>query len=380
MHREGQQPSGAAPEAPLVLHAFPSFAVGGAQVRFAAVANRLGREWRHCIVAMDGDLGCRERLDPALDVRFQAVEARKRDTLGNVRRFRQVLRAVRPHVLITSNWGTIEWAMANTPALVRQIHTEDGPGPDEQSSQLRRRVWTRRVVLRRPTVVVPSRRLHSVARETWGVEARRLLYVPNGVDLARFTVRADRRACWQVGGPVIGTVAALRPEKNIGRLLRAFACVLAVQDARLVVAGDGPQRPGLMELARQLGIAHRVEFPGHVPDPRNCYTEFDLFALSSDTEQMPFSVLEAMASGLPVAGTEVGDVKGMVAPENRDLIVPPDDVALAGCLRTLVSDPSLARRVGAANRAKAVREFDQERMFATYAELWRGPAFHKPSS
>lgn len=188
------------------------------------------------------------------------------------------------------------------------MHAEDGPGPDECVSQLRRRVWTRRLVLRQPKVVVPSRKLAAMACETWGVDDRRLVYVPNGVDLAHFPAREDRPTRWPTGGPVIGT-----------------------------------------------------------------YAGFDLFALSSDTEQMPFSVLEAMASGLPIAGTDVGDVKAMVSSENQSFIVPPSDLALAEALRTLVLDSSLARRIGAANRAKAVREFDQEHMFAAYAKLWRGP-------
>ena len=356
-----------------MLHVFPTFAVGGAQVRFAAVANRLGRDWRHAVIAMDGDLACRERLSPALDVTFPDVAVRKGDTLGNVRRFRRALQGLRPHVLVTCNWGTIEWAMANMPSLVRHVHTEDGPGPDEWSSPLRRRVWARRLVLRRPTVVVPSRKLASVAREAWGVRGRRLAYVPNGIDVDRFRPPKDRSARPGGPGPVIGTVAALRPEKNIARLLRAFARAATGTAARLVVAGDGSERPGLVELARTLGVADRVHFVGHVPCPEGLYADLDVFALSSDTEQMPFSVLEAMASGLPVAATDVGDVRAMVAAENRDFIVPLDEHALAERLRTLISDPSLARRIGAANRVKAVREFDQEQMFAAYAELWCGP-------
>jgi hypothetical protein len=94
--------------APLLLHVYATFAVGGPQVRFAALANRFGREFRHAIVAMDGNTACRERLDPGLDVTFPPVEIRKGDTLGNRRRFRAVLAGLRPDALVTSNWGSIE--------------------------------------------------------------------------------------------------------------------------------------------------------------------------------------------------------------------------------------------------------------------------------
>src|ERR1700731_208055 len=95
---------------PLLLHAFSSFAVGGAQVRFAAIANRYPGTWRHAIVAMDGNLECRERLAANIEASFPAIDIRKGDTLGNVRRFRGLLRELRPHALVSGNWGAIEWA------------------------------------------------------------------------------------------------------------------------------------------------------------------------------------------------------------------------------------------------------------------------------
>ena len=125
----GGEASGAAP---LLLHVFSTFAVGGAQMRFATLANHFGGAFRHAIIALDGNTACRSLLDPALDARFVTVEARKGDTLGNRRRFRAVLRTLRPDALVTANWGCIEWAMANTPALVRHIHMEDGFGPEER--------------------------------------------------------------------------------------------------------------------------------------------------------------------------------------------------------------------------------------------------------
>src|ERR1700722_16846724 len=111
---------------PLLLHIYATFSVGGPQVRFAAIANRYPARWRHAVVAMDGNLACRERLSPAVDVTFPEIDIRKGDTLGNLRRFRAVLREMQPHALITSNWGSIEWAMANAWPLVRHVHIEDG--------------------------------------------------------------------------------------------------------------------------------------------------------------------------------------------------------------------------------------------------------------
>lgn len=357
---------------PLVLSVFSTFSVGGPQVRFATLANRLGSTFRHAAIAMDGDRACAERLDPGLDITWPEVPVRKGDTLANLRAFRRALREIRPDVLVTYNWGTIEWALANLLPLVRHIHCEDGFGPEEQAGQIPRRVWTRRVALRRATVVVPSRTLERIAIEVWRLPRARLHYVPNGIDLTRF---APRRVAHEPGtGVTVGTVAALRAEKNLGRLLRAFAQVPEGLGARLVVVGDGPERPALEALAAGLGIAGRVRFAGHVADPAPLYAAFDAFALSSDTEQMPISVLEAMASGLPVAATDVGDVRAMLAEENGWLVVPKDDeAALAGAMRTLLADAALRRAAGGANRAKVEQEFDERVMVIAYEALFGDP-------
>lgn len=355
---------------PLLLSVFSTFSVGGPQVRFATLANRLGPAFRHAIIAMDGDRACAERLEPGLDIAWPTVRIRKGDTLANVLAFRRALREIRPDALVTYNWGTIEWALANLLPVVRHhVHIEDGFGPEEQERQIPRRVWTRRLALRRCTLVVPSRTLERIATGIWRLPSVRLRYVPNGIDLARFAPRMSGDG----EGVTIGTVAALRAEKNLARLLRAFAALPEGLGVRLQLVGDGPERPGLEALAAELGIAPRVRFLGHVADPAPLYAGFDIFALSSDTEQMPISVLEAMAAGLPVAATDVGDVRAMLAEENAPFVVPKaEDTALAGAMRALAADAALRRAVGRANRAKAERDFDERLMVATYEALFLG--------
>ncbi len=352
-------------EPPLLLHVFSTFAVGGPQMRFVALAAALGSRYRHIVTAMDGDYACAARLPPGLEVRCEPIEVARGATLGNVRRLRRRLRDTAPDVLVTYNWGAIEWGMANIPRLARHIHVEDGFGPEERARQLPRRVLTRRLVLARSTVAVPSRTLWRIATEVWRLNPRRVTYLPNGIDLARF---AGPRMTEAV--PLIGTVAALRPEKNLSRLLRAFRLVADTLPARLVIAGDGPERPGLERLASELGLAGQVRFAGHLDAPEALYRSLDVFALSSDTEQMPLSVIEAMASGLPVAATAVGDVGTMVSADNRAFVVPLDEAALAGAIVTLARDAALQARVGAANRAKAEAEFGLAGMVATWGALF----------
>jgi len=348
-----------------ILHVFPTFAVGGAQTRFAAIANHFGAAASHVIVPLDGRTECREKLSPDLDVQF-APPPPGLSTLAAINHARRFLAAVRPDLLITSNWGSMDWAIARLATRPPHLHTEDGFGPLEQDRQLPRRVLTRRYVLRFSQVVLPSRTLLRIATDIWRLKPARLHYIPNGIDTARFA-GATPAALPPGEGPVIGTIAALRPEKNVARLLQAFAQLAGPE--RLVIVGDGPERRDLEALAATLGVADRMVFAGHSTTPESWLAAFDIFALSSDTEQMPLSLLEAMAAGLPVAATDVGDVSAMVAVENQPFVVPRDAAALAGSLRALLASPDTARATGRANAVAASDRFSQKQMFAAFGEL-----------
>lgn len=356
----------------LVLTVFPSFAVGGAQARFASIANHFAARFRHRVIALNGDISCGERIDPSVRIDYPTVAFKKGDTLGNRAIFRRYLRETQPDVLVTCNFGSLDWVLANTPKLVRHVHVEDGFGPEERVRQIPRRVWLRWLLLRRSPIILPSRNLLTIARDVWRLPRNNLHYIPNGIDLIRFGMAAPETR-WPIdSGPVIGSVAALRAEKNLGRLIRAFARVAREVPCHLAIIGDGPERAMLEALAAELGIADRITFTGHVAAPQGLYRGMDIYALSSDTEQMPMTVLEAMAAGLPVAGTDVGDVAGMVAGENRRFIVPLSDEALAGSLRALVDDAALRAVLGIASRAKVARDYDQQIMFDAYAALFDG--------
>lgn len=366
-----------------LLHVFSTFAVGGPQVRFAKLANRLGQRYRHTILAMDGDFACRERLHADLHLAFLPVAVEKTSgvSFANLRHFRRILVERQPNLLLTYNWGAVEWALANRLRPVcRHLHFEDGLGPDEADGrQFVRRIWMRRVALSGPTqVVVPSHLLFRIATEVWRLSPERVLHIPNGIDCDRFAAPPDPAALAALqirsGELVIGTVGALRAEKNFGRLLRAFAALPAglpdIPPARLVVVGDGPERPALEALAARLGIAGRVVFAGHVARPETVLGRFDIFAMSSDTEQMPLGLIEAMAAGLPVVATDVGDIRTMVAAENQPLILPrADEPAFAAGLAALLRDPERRRQLGESNRRRVRRDFDETAMIDAYDEL-----------
>ncbi len=352
------------PPAPLILHIFPSFAVGGAQMRMATLANQFGPRFRHAIIALDQQVACRDHLNPRLDIQIIPAPPQAQPLPARLLSIRAALRHIAPDILITSNWGSIEWAMARPLAgRIRHIHTEDGFGPEEQHTQLPRRVITRRLVLRRSDIVVPSTLLQHAAQHIWRLPPSRIHYIPNGIDLTRFHPNTRTRPADT--GRTILCVAGLRPEKNIARLLRALALAKLTPNPRLLIAGDGPQRAALQVLAADLAL--NVTFLGNVTDPAPLYRDADLFVLSSDTEQMPLSVIEAMSSGLPVVATAVGDIRAMVAESNQPLLAAPTDQALADALD--ITQTINLGMIGAENRRKAEQMFDIARMTAKWQAL-----------
>jgi glycosyltransferase involved in cell wall biosynthesis len=363
-----------------IVHVFPSFGIGGVPLRMVRVINHLGPWLRHTVIALDDDYAAAGSFADGVEAALAPMARRGRGRgpaiLGNI----LALRRLRPDLLVTYNWGAIEWAMADRLVpLCPQLHFEAGFGKEEADSQIRRRVLFRRWALARCTkVVVPSRTLEALAREVWKLPDNLVAYIPNGVDLQRFSAidphppRFERRP----GELVIGTVAPLRPEKNIARLLRAVAGLGGPYRPRLVIAGEGAERPALERLAGELGLSGRVVFTGHVA-PETVLGAFDVFALSSDTEQMPNALLEAMAASRAVAAVDVGDVKSIVCEENRDFIVArDDDAAFVAALQRLLGDPDRRAALGRKNRARAAAEFSQQRMFSAYAEILASGCVH----
>ena len=349
-----------------LMWVFPGFGVGGAQVRFAALANRFGPVCRHSVVSLNGDLACSEKLDPALNVRFPDAQHRPGQMLAAILHARTFLRVENPDLVITSNWGAIEWAIGARLAGIRHVHTEDGFGPEERTTQLPRRVLVRRLALRGCAVVVPSRVLAGIVAGSWRLAPRRLHTIPNGIELGRFI--GAQPVLLPGRGPVIATVAALRPEKNVARLLHAFASLRAQRPLRLLIVGDGPERQGLEALAASLGIAADIIFAGHTATPEHWLAAADVFALPSDTEQMPLSLLEAMASGLPAVCTDVGDVRTMLSPQNAPYVTPLNLACFTAGLAAMLDADGPA--IGAANRAKAAQQYGLETMAAAYAALF----------
>jgi glycosyltransferase involved in cell wall biosynthesis len=359
-----------------ILHVAPSLGIGGREVRMATLIDRLGDDFEHVLVALDGDAGMVSLVKRTERVRVQGVRRPPHLPFWDVQRW---LRGIRPALLVTYNWGAVEVAACAALARYRAIvHVEDGFDADEAVALKRRRVLFRRAVLPRlQKTVVISQVLEHIAARDYRVPQDRLAYIPNAIDTDRFKPAGDPRMRAALGVPpgrlLVGAVARLRPEKDLGLLIRAVPHLRDV-DAHVAIVGDGSERAGLERLAAECGVADRVTFAGASHETWRVYPAFDVFALTSRTEQAPLTVLEAMACGLPVVATAVGDLAAMLPEPARVGLIPdrsPD--AVAARVRQFAASER-RREVGAANRSHVERTYSLPRMVSQYADLYRAAA------
>jgi len=363
-----------------ILHLHSGFDAGGKELRAARLMNLLGPGLSHTVVsAQPGALGAARAIGRRIAVDYPAdfPPLAGRPTPGRLQRLARAMQGF--DLVLTYNWGAMDAVMAHTLfagalKLPPLVHHEDGFNEDEAERLKPARNWYRRIALGRAgALVVPSARLERIALAEWAQPRWRVRRVPNGIETAAYAKkpRADAiaRVIKRKGELWLGTLAGLRAVKNLPRLVRAFSFM--PPEWQLVILGEGPEREAIRQTAIGLGIGHRVHLPGFVADPAGAVGLFDLFALSSDSEQFPLSVVEAMAAGLAVAAPAVGDVAAMVASENAPFIVPAGrEDRLADALLELAADGPLRRAIGAANRAKARADYDEAAMLAAYRRIY----------
>jgi glycosyltransferase involved in cell wall biosynthesis len=367
-----------------ILHAHSTFTLGGKEARAVQIMNDLGDAAEHVVLsAVPGALGARTAIDPAIRVDFPEDAAPALHGKPSPLRYWHLARYLQGFDLVlTYNWGSMDVVGARrlyAPLLKLPplIHHEDGFNQDEVIRQNPKRVWFRRLMLATADrLIVPSQRLERIARTIWHQPASRVERISNGIRLPTAAEIADPLPIAGLdrgtGGLVIGTVAGLRAIKNLPRLVRIFAAGAAA-DARLVILGEGPERGAIMAEAERLGVADRVILPGFVRGPVRYMGALDIFALSSDSEQFPISLVEAMACGLPALCTDVGDIANMAGMANRPFILPPgNEAALAVALGRLCADAGLRAAIGNENLAIARCDFDERSMLARYRAVYGG--------
>jgi sugar transferase (PEP-CTERM/EpsH1 system associated) len=289
-----------------------------------------------------------------------------------------------PLIVHTRNLAALEAAApawsAGVPVRIHGEHGRDARDPDGQRRRYRvvRRAYSPFV----SRYVAVSRDLERYLVERVGVAASRVVHLTNGVDTDRFRVRRfddrlpagcpfDRSRHW-----LVGTVGRMDPVKDQVTLARAFVRALqeapaAAERMRLVLAGDGPLRPEVERVIDAARVRGLVWFAGERADVPEVLRQLDCFVLPSLGEGISNTILEAMASGVPVVATRVGGNGELVSDGYTGILVEPaNPAALARAILAYFEDPVLARRHGAAGRQRAVACFSLQGMIDRYHELY----------
>jgi len=210
-----------------------------------------------------------------------------------------------------------------------------------------------------------------------GIPPEKIRVVHEGVSVTKIdrVDNVDAHAAFFLphNAPIIGNVAALVPHKGQKHLVAAAARVIReVPDARFVILGDGELRDTLERQIKELGLERHVILAGFRPDVIGLIKSFDIFVMSSLTEGLGTSILDAMACAKPVIGTRTGGIPEAVDDENTGLLVPPhDEAALAAAIVRLLKDPALSARLGASGRQRAAEYFSVERMVSETLDVYQ---------
>jgi len=369
-----------------VLHVVFSLDIGGLENGVVNLCNRLDQERfapSICTFLAGGTL---EAYVDASRVETFNVQRRWNNDPTLPFRMAWQLNRRRIDILHTHSWGTLVEGvlgarMARVPTI---IHGEHGL----LRSQRRNLIVQRWLWRKAHQLLAVSEPLADRMARVVGFPRSQIKVIGNGVDTQRFRAnlggQVQSRTRW--GLPVdkllLGMAARLDPVKNHLGVFRAVDQVRRQGlDVAIALAGDGPLRDELEKAARDLGIDDRVHFLGNVKQIDVFYSALDVFVLNSHSEGMSNTVLEAMASGLPVVATAVGSNPELVVEGRTGLLVPPGDVAsLADGLARLARLPGLRQAMGAAGRRRAESQYSIDRMVRQYETLYERLAVRGRSS
>lgn len=356
----------------LILNA--TYPVGGAErvLQLLALQLRSRFDLHVCSLYEPGPVG--EQIREA-EIPFHALYGCGRTDWRVLPRFVSLLRQIRPQVLLTVDapYAVMYAVLAKRLRLVRKlVIAVHSFGKTKRTREMAIARLLASGVTDTLIALTEAHRRFLLEQEGW--KAREVLVIPNGVDLQRFTPSGTTlRTEWGLSPqcPAFGIVVALRPEKNLFRFLRVAQKVLStLPDARAFVIGDGELRQELQAFRQQMDCASHVVFTGALQDIPAVWRSLDVAVLTSDTEVLPMTLIEAAACGVPAVSTDVGAVRDVVLDGETGFVVPPEEEdVLAERIVYLLWHPDERKRMGERARRHAEAHFDLRQMVERYAQV-----------
>ncbi|MBL8524501.1 MAG: glycosyltransferase [Betaproteobacteria bacterium] len=356
-----------------------SLAMGGIETMLVDMIRLLPKDRFSPEVAVFESGGSLEQVLEQRGIPVHRLDKREGVDAGLFLRLRKLIVDRKIDVVHSHNYSAWIYACVSARSVggIVHVHTEHSAVENVGRRYMAQR-WLSRLTSR---VVAVSQHVHDVMINDIGVDKRRIRLVLNGVNTARFAPNVEVRlaARMEIGlsedEVAIGIVARLVPIKNHALLIRAAAplIVAGASSARLVIVGDGPERPALEALCTELGVAEKVLFLGERRDTERLLNAMDIYVLSSISEGMNLTLLEAMSASLPVVATDVGGNGEIVEDGVTGHLVALDDTnAMTIRLDQLTGDSRLRREMGDAGRVSIVRRFNEQAMISQYMSLYEG--------
>jgi glycosyltransferase involved in cell wall biosynthesis len=365
-----------------VLHVVPSFGLGGMEKIICAVVNNTFDCYEHKVLALDN---CTHASNWIKDKRIQFVDFEKPNERGRFfRTLYSVLQNTKPDLLMTYNWGATDAIWLGRAAGIRCIiHNEHGFNVDEGQTTHWKRDAVRFLVYRLASkVIVVSRELETLLLENYFLRANQIARIANGIDTSYYlpnTVNREgmrRMLGFDDNNVVVGFSGRLDPIKRLDLLFDIFASAVCENShLRLLIVGDGPENKRLETLCHDRNLESHVVFTGEQENVLSYLRAMDIFLLTSLREQMPMTVLEAMAMGIPVVATKVGEIPNMIDDGLNGFIHAVDaPIGMFGkSLLALLSRPDRVR-MGKAARQKILDNFEEHAMVEQYKSVIQGLA------
>ncbi len=371
--------------APLVLHVVYRFDTGGLENGVVNLINHMpAQAYRHAVLALTEVVPAFARRVRRDDVTFTSLHKPPGQGVKVYPALARCIRQLQPAVVHTRNLAALE---CQVPAwwcgVPVRIHGEHGRDVDDPDGTVKRYQWLRRAY--RPFVhahVALSRDLADYLARRVGIPDADITQIINGVDIERFHPAPGDRARLE-GGPfnhpglfVVGTVGRMLTVKAQPNLARAFVRALELQPElrarlRLMLVGDGPLRAEAQAVLDAADVQALAWLPGERADVPDVMRALNCFALPSLAEGISNTILEAMATGLPVLATKVGGNAELVVDDTTGMLVAPGDIeAMAHGLVRLASDPQAAAAMGRAGRERAQARFSLPAMVGAYQALY----------
>ncbi|MBT9521143.1 MAG: TIGR03088 family PEP-CTERM/XrtA system glycosyltransferase [Dechloromonas sp.] len=368
---------------PLVVHVLHRFDTGGLENGVVNLINHMPSDaYRHAVIALTDITDFKNRIQRP-DVQFFALNKQPGHVLWIYPQLYRLFRQLKPAIVHTRNLAALEAAVPAWAARVpARIHGEHGRDVGDFDGTNKKCQWIRRIYS--PFVkhyIALSQDLAHYLTHPVGIGAKRVTQIYNGVDAARFHPAPERQDI--PGSPfneaglwLVGTAGRMQTVKDQTNLAHAFVLAIKTEPSlrehlRLVMVGDGPLRHESLAVLEAASLAELAWLPGERNDIPDVMRGLDCFVLPSLGEGISNTILEAMASGLPVIATKVGGNPELVQEGRTGHLVPAADPgALARAIIKLAQSPEKSRAMGYAGRKRIEAQFSITAMIDSYQQIY----------